>query len=182
MKKLFALLFVLMLIGFTSNSNAQISLGVGGGIGLPMGNFGDVAEMGFGGLVRGEYPMSDDMNLTFTTGYLMFGGKELGVPGASVKSSWSAIPLLAGAKYFFGDGLYGMAEVGLNMLTVKVEMDLLGSKFESDASESKIGYSAGVGYELPLGDAMKLDLGVKYQALASDATFIGIFALLKFGL
>ncbi len=170
-----------MIIGFTSNSNAQISLGVGGGIGLPMGNFGDAAEMGFGGLVRGEYPMGD-MNLTFTTGYLMFGGKEIGSPGFMIKTSWSAIPLLFGSKYYFGDGLYGMAEVGLNMLTVKIEMDIFGAKGESEASESKIGYSAGVGYELPLGDAMKLDLGVKYQALASDASFIGVFALVKFAL
>jgi len=55
MKKSLIVLFALFI---AVSVNAQnINLSVGGELSMPMGTFGDAAGIGFGGTVRGEYPI-----------------------------------------------------------------------------------------------------------------------------
>lgn len=185
MKK--ALLFVLVLFLAVTTSNAQkFSLSVGPEVALPMGDFGDFAGTGFGGTVRFEYPFNNQLVGIVDAGYLMWGGEEFDLGGfGKVTTDYSAIPILAGVKYYFGPNFYALAQAGIHMFTFDAESEIsfLGSttKTSSSASESKFGAGAGIGYELALG-SMMLDLNAKYQMVADDLSYVGVRAGLKFGL
>lgn len=174
MKKVLSLIVVLVLFAGYTNGQSKITLGVGGTLALPMGTFGDVAEMGFGGLVKGEMGFGSIIG-TASVGYLTFGAKDLG----GAKTTWSAIPILVGAKYPFASSFYGSVELGLNMVTWKYESpaSTYFPAVSTSSSESKVGYALGVGYQLSA-----IDIVLKYQTLASDANFIGVNVIYNFGL
>ncbi|PIQ07951.1 MAG: hypothetical protein COW71_14260, partial [Ignavibacteriales bacterium CG18_big_fil_WC_8_21_14_2_50_31_20] len=91
MKKIYSILAVSLLLASLSFGQSGLKLGVGGVIELPIGIFGDVSSLGFGGAVVGEYQLADKIVGTFTTGYLMFSGK------ADIYPDYSIIPLMVGA-------------------------------------------------------------------------------------
>jgi hypothetical protein len=97
-------------------------------LGLPLGSFGDFANVGFGINGRYEAPIQKKLNWTITAGFLSFGNK--------FGSSITLIPMQGGLKYYFqrsNSGVYGNADLGLF--------------FASGAgSETKIGFSPGFGY------------------------------------
>jgi len=181
MKKLFAVLVVFILMAGLTSAQSPMKLGVGGFVGMPMGNFGDLTSLGFGGVVQGEYDFGDKLVGTFTTGYLIFTGKEETISGVTIKyGDWSVIPLMAGAKYYFADELYGLAQFGLNMVSYTIPAQNLGFGFvipEQTFNETKFGYAFGVGYDMGT-----FDLSVKYGSFASDASYVGLTALYKFAL
>ena len=49
MKKFLAVLFVVFLVAGFTNAQGKMALGLNAGIALPMGDFGDGYDMGFGG-------------------------------------------------------------------------------------------------------------------------------------
>ncbi len=57
MKKLFGLLFVVLFAFSFTNAQSKMAVSVGANLGLPMGTFGDVANMGFGGGAKFEYQL-----------------------------------------------------------------------------------------------------------------------------
>ncbi|MEZ4763915.1 MAG: hypothetical protein R3C26_12260 [Calditrichia bacterium] len=71
---------------------------------IPFGDFSDGAGVGFGGTVTGIYSYTPQIAFTGTAGYLMFGSKSAGTTGNSVDVSTSAIPIMAGARYFLQPG------------------------------------------------------------------------------
>jgi len=178
MKKVLALVVVLVLFAGFTNGQSKLTLGVGGTLALPMGTFGDIASTGFGGLVKGEMGFGSYIG-TASVGYLTFGAKDLG----GLKTTWSAIPILVGTKYSFASSFYGSVELGLNMVSLKVESPATTyygvtiPAASASSSETKVGYALGVGYQLSA-----IDVVLKYQALASDATFLGVNVIYNFGL
>lgn len=184
MKKSLIVLFALFI---AVSVNAQnINLSVGGELSMPMGTFGDAAGIGFGGTVRGEYPINDQIVGIADVGYLMWGGETIDLGGlGEITTDYSAIPILVGAKYYFDKGFYAIAQVGLHMFTFEAtsKITFLGSTTESSASvsESKFGAGVGAGYELPLGGGA-LDINVKYQMVADDLSYLGARVAYKFSL
>jgi len=173
----FAVLVALLFTTGLTNAQSKMKLGVGGFVGVPMGTFGDITSMGFGGAVQGEYEMGDKLVGTFTTGYLIFSGKD--VSGLKM-GDWSIIPLLVGGKYFFANNLYGAAKVGLNMVSYTSPEIKLGTIVifpETKVSETKFGYAIGAGYDMGT-----LDLSINYGTFATDASYMGLTVLYKFGL
>ncbi|MBZ0199126.1 MAG: hypothetical protein K8H86_04605 [Ignavibacteriaceae bacterium] len=180
MKKLIAVLFVFILMAGLTNAQSKMQLGVGGFVGMPMGTFGDVTSLGFGGAVQGEYELGDKMVGTFTTGYLIFSGKEETIAGLTVKyGDWSVIPLMVGTKYYFADDFYGAVQAGLNMVSYTVpSQTFFGfTTPETTVSSSEFGYAVGVGYGMGA-----VDLFAKYGSFGTNATYVGLTALYKFGL
>jgi hypothetical protein len=175
MKKMLSILAVL-LVAFSLNAQSNLKFGVGPTVGLPMGTFGDVVTLGYGGLASGEMSIGDGIVGTLTTGYMMFSGKD--VSGFKL-GNWTAIPILLGAKYSFADQFYGMVQLGLNMVTFETpSITFLGTTIGGvSVSESKLGYGFGVGMDLG-----QFDVNVKYATLATDAAFIGLTAMYKFSL
>jgi hypothetical protein len=108
---------------------------------LPLGDLADVTGLGFGGLVRFEYNLAPQLNLTGRAGYVYSLSKDQ----AGLKFSVDNIPVWAGAKYFLTDAVYAGAEVGLNTMKVKAEMNIMGSTTSASDSETKLGVNVGAG-------------------------------------
>ncbi|MBN1302152.1 MAG: outer membrane beta-barrel protein [Melioribacteraceae bacterium] len=176
MKKIFPALMFLFFVSITTNAQ-KISLSAGPIVALPMGDFGDIAGTGFGGSVRGEYPLNEKLVAIAELGYITWGEKE----DLGFKYSYSNIPVLVGAKYFFTKNVYGIAQTGLNLFSWEFEADLgwLGKVSESESS-SEFGIGAGAGYEFKVGNLV-LDVNAIYQ-LISDLNYLGIRAGVKFKL
>ena len=176
MKKLFSVLFVVLFAFTFANAQSKMAVSVGGNLAFPMGSFGDVANMGFGGGAKFEYALQSNLHLTASVQYLMFAKKD-----DIVGVEWSIIPVLAGAKYYFGNNFYTMAEVGMNFWNTKatITFPIIG-KITVEESGSDFGFAGGAGYELPMGKN-SLDLSVKFQSYASETTAINLGVAYKFG-
>ena len=116
---------------------------------LPLGDLADFTGPLIGPVLRGGYRVMPPLEVTARIGYLFGLSKDQG--GAS--TSLSIIPIWAGARYFFMDpqaGLYGAAELGLNLGSSKVE--ILGQS--QSTSSTRLGFNIGAGYviskELPI--------------------------------
>lgn len=126
---------------------------------LPLGDFKQGYKFGLGATVQGEYPAADKVGLTLSAGYLSFTGKTVEFLGEKYKNeAQGVIPVLAGAKYYFADNIYGHAQIGLSFFNHGV-----GSAFT---------YSPGIGIKA----SDNIDVLVKYQAASksgSTASFVG---------
>jgi len=172
------LVIMALLLAVSSFVFAQgISFGGNLELAMPMGDFGDMANMGFGGTIQAEYPINEQIISTASVGYLMWSGKD---DYEDMDYSWSCIPIKAGAKYLVGDsGLYGIFELGMYMFSFDFEYELMGMTFSGDESESEFGFAPGVGYQMPLGEKMKLDVSLQYE-MAGDFDFLGIDVGVRF--
>jgi hypothetical protein len=171
MKTKILLAATLLLIASTSVIAQNGRLSVGAELALPSGDYGDNAGTGFGGSLRYENPLGDNLGLMGTVGYLMYGTKtiESGAAGYSVKTEYtnSMIPIMVGGKYYFTEqqeGFYGMLQLGLTMLSSKFETtsNIPGVPSTSDTqSNSAFTWSPGIGYCLG-----NLDFGFGYYAFS----------------
>jgi len=180
MKKL--LLVLLAVLAATSMSFAQkgqMTIGGLAGLYVPMGDFGDAAGTGFGILPQFEYKMNENVNLVGNIGYVSWGGKTIDMPyydyytGTYGTQEWEYsyhnIPIMAGAKYYFGNGklkTYGMANLSMNMFGFTVEF--MGES-ESE-SETYFGFGFGGGFEKPLNEKMNLDVAAAFESIASEGS------------
>lgn len=197
MKK-FAIILVTLLVISLPSFGQNFAAGIGAAGALPMGDFGDAVNFGFGGLGWGAYVMDPNMTLTFKTGYIMFGGKDIssGVPGVNetkMTQDWGMIPILVGGRYFFmpeGDTrFYGSADIGLYMMmfsgSIKTTIAGTTTSSDIDESESKFGIAPGVGAQFKAGDNMNIDVHLNYSMIFTEGestSFIGFGVGLEFSL
>ena len=173
MKKLFLLTAVLGLFAF-SNVNAQDAamsgpkLGIGADFAFPMGDFGDVYNLGYGGSLTYQHPIASKLNLTGNAGYLNFQSKD--IPGFG-KINAGFIPVKAGLRYFLAENIFVNGEVGAVFGT-------------QDGAGTAFAYSPGIGVEFPVADKSTLELGGRYEGWSKNGTssFIGLRAAWNFGL
>jgi outer membrane protein W len=181
----------IVLSAFTNISKAADNgrFSVGAELGLPMGDFGDAANLGFGGTLRYEMPIGDNLGLTGTAGYIMFSGKDQDILGVTIKGAdWSMIPIQVGAKYYFQeqqDGFYGMVELGVHATTVKTPSyttTFFGVSVtvpEASASSTDLSYAPAIGYHLA-----NVDIGLRYQMIATTGattSYLGLRLAYVFG-
>ena len=180
-------LFILLLLPacFAATAQAQVAgppAWIAGGDlrgNLPMGDFSDVASFGVGGTVYAGYMFSPMFALTFRTGYIFTGGKEiqgtLGGVSGTLKTNYGVAPLLGGAKVLFGEGDmrgYIGAEAGMYILNASYEVkNALGGAVTSGSdSDTKFGYSPAIGAQFRAGRTMMVDAHVEYTAIPTDDT------------
>lgn len=176
MKKVFLLTAIAGIFAF-SNVNAQSKdpamngpkLGIGAEFAFPMGNYGDLYKMGYGGSLNYQHPVAPNLNLTVSAGYLGFKTKDfLGFSGTS-----GYIPVKVGARYFVAENFYLNGEIGAAFDASKGD----GTSFI---------YSPGAGVEFPVADKSSIDLGVRYEGWGKQfgvtPSFIGVRAAFNFGL
>lgn len=175
MKKLFILTAVAGLFAFSS-VNAQTKapkLSVGAEFAFPMGDFGDVADFGYGGSLQYQHPVAANLLLTGSAGYTSFKFKDYTALGVTYKGGNSGtIPVKAGARYYFGENFFAGAELGAGFST-------------EDNGTTAFIYSPGVGVDFPVSDKSTIELGARYEAWSAKSTtngFIGLRAAFNFGL
>lgn len=133
---LLAGLLVVMLAPAAQAEGIGITIGVEGAFVLPMGDWGDVTGIGFGGMAKGAYSLNESMSLSLRVGYIYH--LETDLAGADV--STSELPILVGFRYTMPFGLYGDLSLGLVNLGASVNG-------HSD-SEMKFGLLAGAGFTM----------------------------------
>ena len=182
MKRVSRILAVVALSLFVGGiANAQIKVGVGGGIQLPIGDFGDEnimgAKIGFGGGVSGEYMVNENIGVGVSGGYYMFGGPEAKFEEEGIKmelsNSYSLIPIVANAKYYFateGFKPYGGVDVGIYMFGVTSEVSVLGISQSATASTTEFGAAPVFGFQYDFSDALALDVNAKFNMIFATGT------------
>lgn len=175
MKKLILLTAVAGLFAFSS-VNAQTKapkLSLGAEFALPMGDFGDAYKLGFGGSLQYQHPVAENLLVTGSAGYTTFTGKDVNIFGFTTKlPAYNAIPVKAGARYYFGDNFFAAGELGA----------AFGTK---SGSSTAFVYAPGIGVDFPVADKGSVELGARYEGWSANSTtsgFIGLRLAYNFGL
>lgn len=187
MKKVLLPFVVLLLVAFavgTSSAQSKMSLSVGPDVLVPMGTFGDLYSIGFGGSVRGQYDFTPEVSGGVTVGYYTWSAKD--VPAGVGKPKFSGLPIRLNGKYYFmpgkGPRVYGMFELGLFFWSASVDVPsytILGQTFGGGSvstTGSDFNYCPGIGVEIPAG-SMNLDLSARYDAIATSGNSTGNLAV-----
>lgn len=153
---MFAVLVALTLsVSAQSTDEKPFKFGAGALIGLPMGDYSDVASLAYGFDVLCEYAVAPEFGVTLSAGYLDW-AKKSGFSGAKL----GQIPVLVGAKYYFTESLYGSAQLGISFFT-------------ASGAGSAFTFAPGVGMKL----TDNIDLLLKYQSASKNggnASFLGL--------
>lgn len=165
----------LVLMGFVAlNTQAQFKVGLTVGPQIPMGDFGDAYNIGFGGNVVGKYMLNDNMAIGLNIGYNSFGSDVDGV-------SSSMMPITALYEYHFGENEfkpYIGADLGLYNYSWKMEIDMpFVGKTKIDDSKMYFGFAPTAGVLYGLSDKFGLCGNVKYHIITtegSSSSFLGI--------
>lgn len=168
MKKILVTLVVaLCLVGSASAQQGAMAVGGGLNLGLPLGDFGNIAGFGFGFQARFQYGLQEQLALAASLGYISFAEKN--TVGSSV------LPILVSGRYYFapGGGAYGQVDAGLTSLSqdFNISFGPFGS-VSGSGSSTNFSLGFGGGYETPIGNMLNLDLGAGYNViLASGGSF-----------
>lgn len=179
MKKFLSVLLVVFLVAGFINAQGKMALGFNAGIALPMGDFADGYDMGFGGNALFAYRVSPNADVTLSAGYLTWSGKDV-LDG----STFSSIPVMVGARYLFGQGKFNpyiAAELGMHFTNFNYEF--MGVDYSS--SDSYFGWGAGAGFLYQIGNNMNLDLNARYNSIAAEggsSDYVSVMVGLLFGL
>lgn len=176
MKKSLLLTAIVGLSLFCRAQTGNNQIGVAVELGVPMGDFGDAAKAGFGGLVRGAYGIGTAGHITLTTGYLSFRSKsDLEDALGADKITYSIVPILAGYRHSFS-GFFIEPQVGYGIYGSKIK----GGLFDGSDSEGAFTYGGGIGFE-----KSGFEVGARIQAATKNSTttsFIGFHVGYNFDL
>ena len=170
---------VLMLFGVSSlyAQGGFQSVVVSGNLAIPFGDFSDGAGIGFGGTVTGIYSYTPQIAFTGTAGYLMFGSKSAGTTGNSVDVSTSAIPIMAGARYFLqpgGEGpqIFVGGEIGFHLYSVSSDIEYT-DPFTGNTVTDKGSASSTEFAFAPMAGVQMGNLDLAALIVFSDANYFG---------
>jgi hypothetical protein len=172
-----AIVSVMCLLLLAGVSYAQKPIGIGGAVelGVPMGDFGDAASLGFGFTGNFQYNLNPNMDLIGQVGYLMWGGKD---EAPTYDFSWGAIPFQAGLKYFVTQGdsrFYVGGLAGFHNFSYSAEWDdPFFGHIEASDSELKFGLAPIGGYEIGLNEKTTFDISARYQFVDDDLSYFGL--------
>ena len=177
-----ALLALTLLIGVTGSSSAQQKMGmsVAADVLLPMGSWGDVVGVGFGGDAQFQYNFTPNASGGVELGYFTWGGKDFGgVSGPGYKG----LPFRVFGKYYFTPadkkGIRAFGQVGLGLFFGSTGDREISTGDPGDptfkiegASSTDFTYVIGVGAEYPIsGDGRTMLTGnVRWDAIATSGT------------
>ena len=115
---------------------------------------------GFGGSIKGEYPVGESLSLTGTAGYDKFFVKGAYKNPSGSTPLASFIPIKVGAKYFIGSFVYAEGE--------------LGGTIETNYEKKKyVNLTVGIGYLISITPRTGLDLSIRYEDWGDQAIKMG---------
>lgn len=164
MKNIFTLLALVMTF-LTFSATAQISVGASVGAQLPMGDFGDVFNTGFGINGVAKYDVNENIKVGLNIGYNSFGSDIDDV-------SASLIPITGLFEYYLPmEGLKPYVGADLGFYNIKLEV--LGG---SD-SETHIGFAPTAGVLYDFTEQLSFVANLKYNFIDTDndnITYLGV--------
>lgn len=166
MKKVFLVLLGCVLFSagaFAQRGNNQI--GVAADASVPTGDLSEFSNAGFGGTVKVLYGIGKAGQLTLTSGYVSFTGKETfkDLLGAD-KITQTIVPVLVGYRHNF-DGFYAEPQIGYGFYASKIKGGILDSKDSGGAFT----WAAGIGYIF-----RSFEVGVRYQSANKNNEGVGM--------
>jgi len=168
------LLAVLALVVAARPASAQnIRWGLGAGLLMPMGDYGDIDKMGYTAAFGGTYNLPSGLGIRADLSYGTSSEKD-GVTAHSTK----LIGGMASLVYAFGAaGARPYVTGGLGMHNIKID--------ELGVSETKVAFGFGAGVTLPLGTGgNRLFVESRYTSVStsgSPVTFLPIVVGISFG-
>ena len=120
----------------------NLRVGVDTEVGIPLGNYSDQNSVGAGVLLNGELALLDTVSATLRLGFEAHVDRTFG----AVNSHVNSIPMLLGAKMWFGperQGMFGAAELGMFDLMSSVSQGTV----SNTANNLRFGLGAGLGYQ-----------------------------------
>jgi outer membrane protein W len=159
MKKV--ILVVLTLVGFMT-MNVQAQMAVGGTVGLqvPVGDFAEGINMGFGITVIGKYMVKDNLALGASVGYSQF-GTDIEDVNLSIR------PITGLVEYHFGtEGVRPYIGADVGVYTVKANVKSQGVNVS--ASESYLGFAPTGGLIFGKSESLSFVVNAKYHFVMSE--------------
>jgi hypothetical protein len=147
MKRVFTALFLITGMLAHAQTAPTKTFSVGLELGAPTNS---IYNIGFGGSGKVEIPLIAPLSLSITAGYTSFYYKSSLVGSNTSQPPAGFVPLKAGAKFYFGPGIYMEAEGG--------------TAIETNYSKDKLfAYAVGPGFIIPTGKHTGIDLGFRYE-------------------
>jgi len=159
------LLVVLFVLSVSVDAKSRkdeksFKIGIGAMAGLPMGDIKPYANLAYTVDLTGEFAVT-------STGAFIISGGYFDLVRKSGYSGNGLIPILAGAKFYFSDQIYGIAQAGISLST-------------AGGGGSAFTYAPGIGYKV----SEKFDVSLRYQSAApkggGSISFLGLRAGLTF--
>ncbi|MBE0539709.1 MAG: outer membrane beta-barrel protein [Ignavibacterium sp.] len=173
MKQLLSILLLAVLFTGFINAQSKMAFGLQAGVAIPLGDFGDGYDLGFGGQGTFAYHINPMFDVTGSVGYLTWSGKADGV-------TFSSVPVLVGVRYYFGQDKfnpYVSGELGMHFITSEFKEE--NSEISISSSDSFFGFGAGAGFLYKMGPNLDLDVNAKFNSISSEGSarnYIGIMA------
>jgi opacity protein-like surface antigen len=166
---------VFVISSLQASSKEEMKIGGDIGIALPMGDFGDFANTGFGLNAVFSYFLNPQLAITGTLGYWSFGSKVDGY-------SFSTVPLNGGIQYRFNKGKFQpFVSAETLMFFNSVSYKYLG--YSASDSKTEFGFVPGIGAAFPLENDIEIRAAIKYTIIftsGSNTTFLGIMGGVHF--
>jgi hypothetical protein len=148
MKKLLPLLFILIgAAAHAQTQNTAKAFSVGLELGVPTNS---IYNVGFGGSGKAEVPITPNLSLSVTAGYINFYYKRSLVGNSQSQDPAGYVPIKAGAKYFLGQYVYVEGEAGTAIETNYSKRNLFA-------------FALGPGFVISTGKHTAVDFGFRYE-------------------
>lgn len=149
MKRVAVILSILVGLSLYQSAYALpgLKLGIDANMALPQGDWSDTCGTGYGATAFAMFTLIPVVKLTAHAGYLKFQGKDFSTPAGDTEYNFSAIPILAGIRYYVLPlpKLYLGAQAGYHLFTVKIKLKRTGH--EEKEHKNKFSFAPTVGVE-----------------------------------
>lgn len=154
-------------------------VGLHGGLAVPTGDFGDVADMGFDVGGSGTWMFSPAWGVGVDVMYYMWSGKDdVTPPGGDL--SFSAIQAGGHFLYMFhseGSNFHPWLKGGAGIYNFSAKLEGAGPAFDFDESESEMGFNVGGGINLSTSPTMSYGLGAAYHSIQTEGNSTDMFTI-----
>jgi len=140
------------------------SVGVGAELSIPVGDFADIAGIGYGGFARFQYGVDSRTAFTITAGYTVWSSKDL---GPTLMAEAKAFRFLAGGKFYIAPSFFATIEAG----TDAYMFDYTGALITTSGTEWRFMLPIGVGFQ-----KSGFEVAGKYYVLHVDSPSFSITA------
>jgi hypothetical protein len=139
--------------------------GFSGAVGIPTGDFSDIADPGFTGRGWVGYPINNSLLVSAAVGFSTFSLTE-DITGGELDFTTTMFPVTVGIVKYWGESQRFYTGPSIGAYFVKLEVDTPIGTFESD-TEAKFGFGPRIGYLFNVG-SVDIDVAAEYHTLFAD--------------